>query len=82
MTPVADGLSLWIIEVMLSFDFVCAACGGAFIIESERPVEAAGVHCPACGGEHVRQTFESCLRNALSAWSPRDLEARRCEHFG
>ena len=67
---------------MLSFDFICAACGDAFSVESERPVEASDLHCPACGGAHVRQTFESRLRNAIAAWTPRDLEARRCEHFG
>jgi putative FmdB family regulatory protein len=67
---------------MLSFEFVCTACGGTFSVESARPVEAADVRCPACGGDRVRQTFESRMRHALAAWSPRDLEERRCEHFG
>jgi putative FmdB family regulatory protein len=67
---------------MAAYDFVCAACGDAFTIECERPVEPSSVRCPACGTERVRQTFASALRNAVAAWSPRDLEERRCEHFG
>jgi putative FmdB family regulatory protein len=67
---------------MAVYDFLCLDCGELFELDSTKPVEGTHVRCPKCDAAHVRQTFESYLRNAKAAWSPRMLEEKRCEHFG
>ena len=67
---------------MAIYDFLCLDCGEQFEVDSRRPIEGTHLRCSHCDSTHVRQTFESCLRNATAKWSVRMLEEKRCEHFG
>lgn len=67
---------------MAVYQFLCLECGRTFDVDSRMPIEGTQVRCALCDATHVRQTFESHLRNAKAAWSPRHLEELRCNHFG
>jgi len=67
---------------MPTFDFVCLDCGEAFTLELEDPPGPGRTRCSRCGASHVRQTFESYLRNALASPHTVDLEELRSCHFG
>jgi predicted nucleic acid-binding Zn ribbon protein len=67
---------------MAVYDFVCLDCDERFALDSRQPVEGTCVRCPACDATHVRQTFESYLRNADAARTARRLDEARCSHFG
>jgi putative FmdB family regulatory protein len=67
---------------MAIYDYLCLDCGEQFEVDSTEPIAGTCVRCPRCESAHVRQTFESCLRNATAKWSARMLEEKRCEHFG
>jgi hypothetical protein len=49
--------------------------------EEDRPTgaraEDAAVVCPACGSPLVRESWESCLRNAVGRGSSRIIEEMR-----
>jgi hypothetical protein len=59
---------------MAIYDFLCLDCRAAFEVDSTRPIEGSRNCCAQCGSAHVRQTFESYLRHAQGAWSPRRLD--------
>jgi hypothetical protein len=66
---------------MATLDLICLECGEHFEKELADALESCGVPCPACRSTHVRQTFESYLRNALAR--PKvDLEELRACHRG
>lgn len=67
---------------MAVYDYHCLDCGRTFVVDSTKPIEGTRVRCSNCDSAHVRQTFESYLRNAKADWSPRRLEELRCNHFG
>jgi putative FmdB family regulatory protein len=67
---------------MAVYDFLCLDCGERFELDSTKPIEGTRIRCPKCSGAHVRQTFESYLRNADAARSARRLDEARCTHFG
>ncbi len=67
---------------MAVYDFLCLDCGERFALDSRQPIEGTHVRCPKCGTAHVRQTFESYLRNADRARGARRLDEARCSHFG
>jgi len=46
-----------------AFDFVCGACGHAFEVTVDVPIDQIKRPCPRCGSDSTRQTFASCLRN-------------------
>lgn len=68
--------------LMAVYDYLCLDCGERFEVDSSKPIEGIHIRCADCDSTHVRQTFESYLRNADAARAARALEARRCEHFG
>jgi DNA-directed RNA polymerase subunit RPC12/RpoP len=67
---------------MAIYDFLCLDCGEQFEVDSTKPIEGTQVRCANCDSAHVRQTFESYVRQAKAAWSPRHLDELRCNHFG
>ncbi len=66
---------------MAIYDFICLECGAHFEAELADAPESGRVPCLACRSTHVRQTFESYLRNAL-ARPKMDLEELRACHHG
>jgi putative FmdB family regulatory protein len=67
---------------MPTYDFICVDCGEGFALDVPETPEAGSTRCPRCDSGHVRQTFESYLRNALAAPCKVDLEELRSCHFG
>ena len=67
---------------MAIFDFICLDCDEAFTLDAPEAPEAGAVRCLHCDSGHVRQTFESYLRNALGARREIDFDELRSCHFG
>lgn len=67
---------------MPTFDFICLDCREAFSVDRAEAPEPGGAPCPRCGSDHVRQSFESYLRNALASPREFDLEEFRACHYG
>ncbi len=67
---------------MPASDFVCLDCGEPFTIDAPDAPEGERARCPRCGSDHVRQTVESYLRNALAVRRDSDLDELRSCHFG
>jgi hypothetical protein len=70
------------LPLMAICELLCLDCGATFEVDSTKPIEGARIRCSSCRSAHVRQTFESYLRQAKAAWSPRRLDELRCNHFG
>ncbi len=67
---------------MPTYDFICVDCGEGFALDVPETPEEGSTRCPRCDSGHVRQTFASYLRNALSDPCKPDLEELRNCHFG
>jgi len=67
---------------MAVYEFLCLDRGGSCEIESTQPIEGTRIRCAHCDFAHVRQTFESYLRNADASRSAAALDALRGCHFG
>jgi DNA-directed RNA polymerase subunit RPC12/RpoP len=68
--------------LMAVYDFLCLDCNEPFEVDSTKPIEGTHVRCPRCASAHVRQTFESYLRNAVEGRSAAAIDALRSCHFG
>jgi DNA-directed RNA polymerase subunit RPC12/RpoP len=67
---------------MAVYGFICLDCSESFEVDSRQPVEGPRVRCSHCDSAHIRQTFESYLRNALDTRHRRSLDELRGCHFG